>query len=252
MLQVEGGDREWCMRLLRHETAHALDHAYGLHQRRRWRDVFGSYGAPYRASYVPRFNSRDYVLNLDHWYAQSHPAEDFAETFAVWLQPRSGWRRGYAKWPALEKLAYVDRLMGEIARQRPRQRTRERMDSLPTIRMTLRDYYRRKRAHYGDGQRSDYDRDLHRLFSDEPGRARRRPAAGFLRGRRAALRRQVATWTGQHPFVVDEVLRGMIARCRELALGLAHSERETAVGAAALLTLHTVRHSRMRHREYFR
>jgi hypothetical protein len=252
MLQVEGGDLDWCMKLLRHETAHTFDHAYRLHHRKGWRDVFGSYGVPYRATYVPRFNSRDYVLNLDHWYAQSHPAEDFAETFAVWLQPRSSWRRTYARWPALEKLEYVDGLMREIAAKRPRNRTRERMDSLATIRMTLREYYRRKQAHHGDADRAVYDRDLRRLFSDDPARARRRPASRFLRGRRAVLRRQVATWTGQHAFVVDHVLKGMIVRCRELSLGLVHSERETAAGAAALLTVHTVRHSRMRHREYFR
>jgi hypothetical protein len=252
MLQVEGGEREWCMRLMRHEAAHALDHAYRLHHRRRWREVFGSYGAPYRASYVPRFNSRRHVLNLDHGYAQSHPVEDFAETFAVWLQPRSVWRRAYAKWPALDKLEYVDQLMREIAGQLPRTRTRERMDSLPTIRMTLREYYRRKRRHYGEDGRSVYDQDLRRLFGAEPPRASRRPAARFLRERRAELRRQVATWTGQHAFVVDEVLKGMIVRCRELSLGLDRSQRETAVGAAALLTVHTVRHSRMRHREFFR
>ena len=252
MLQVEGGDRDWCMKLLRHEAAHTFDHAYRLHHRKGWRDVFGSFGAPYRATYVPRFNSRDYVLNLDHWYAQSHPAEDFAETFAVWLQPRSRWRRTFARWPALEKLEYVDELMHEIAAQRPHTRTRERMDSLATIRMTLREYYRRKKAHHGEGDRSVYDQDLRRLFSSDSTRARRRPASRFLRQRRALLRRQVATWTGQQAFVVDEVLKGMIVRCREISLGLACSEREAAAGAAVLLTIHTVRHSRMRHREYFR
>ncbi len=252
MLQVEGGDREWCMKLLRHETAHALDHAYHIHQRKGWRDIFGSFSAPYRATYVPRFNSRNYVLNLDHWYAQSHPAEDFAETFSVWLQPRSNWRRTYAKWPALEKLEWLDTLMREIARKRPRSHTRDHMDPLREIRMTLREYYQRKKAHYGGESRSVYDSDLRRLFAEPAARARRRPAAGFLRERRAELRRQVSTWTGQQAFVVDDVLKGMIARCRELSLGLSHSERESAAGAAALLTVHTVRHSRMRHREYVR
>ncbi len=53
------------------------------------------------------------------WYAQSHPDEDFAETFAVWLTPRSNWRKRYADWPALKKLEYVDELMAEIGRQKP-------------------------------------------------------------------------------------------------------------------------------------
>jgi hypothetical protein len=252
MLQVEGGEREWCMRLLRHETGHALDHAYRLHARRRWREVFGPYGTPYRATYVPRWGSRNHVLNLDYWYAQSHPAEDFCETFSVWLQPRSAWRKAYAKWPALAKLEYIDQLMREIAEQPPRVRTRDRLDSLAGIRMTLREYYRRKQALYGDRSRRVYDRDLRRLFSEDEGRARRQPAARFLRERRAELRRQVATWTGQHAFVVDEVLKGMIERCRTLRLGLARSERETNAGAAVLLTVHTVRRTGMRRREYFR
>ena len=28
-------------------------------------------------------------------YAASHPEEDFAETFAVWLTPRSNWRQSF-------------------------------------------------------------------------------------------------------------------------------------------------------------
>ena len=88
MLEVEGATRE-CMKVMRHETAHAMDNAYGL-RRRRLREVFGRAGDPYRASYTPDPNSRDFVLHLDYWYAQSHPLEDFAETFAVWLRPAAG------------------------------------------------------------------------------------------------------------------------------------------------------------------
>ena len=251
MLECEGGRRGWCDKLLRHETGHALDTAYRLHWRKSWRQHFGRATAPYRATYVPRPGSRRYVHNLDDWYAQSHPIEDFAETFAVWLRGRGRWRSRYAGWPALRKLEYVDALMREIGAAPQPVRSRERPDSLSRVRLTLREYYRRKKAHYGEEDRSVYDRDLSRLFGGAGGRGHR-SASAFLRERRLELRRQVATWTGQRPFVVDEVIRGMILRARELGLRLAHPERETGEGAAVLITLHTARIQRMRHREYFR
>ncbi|UCE87855.1 MAG: putative zinc-binding metallopeptidase [Deltaproteobacteria bacterium] len=252
MFQVEGGDRRWCMQLLRHETGHAIDCAHRLHYRRAWREHFGRASAPYRATYVPDPDSRRFVHNLPDFYAQSHPLEDFAETFAVWLRPGARWRTRYVDWPALRKLVYVDALMAELADHRPAVRSRERTDSLPTVRMTLREYYRRKQAHYGREDFSGYDRDLRRLFSDDPSRWRRKSAAAFLRERRSHLRRGVAQWTGQHRYVVDEVLKGMIQRSRELGLRVSGSEREAGEGAAALVTLHATRIARMRHREYFR
>src|SRR4030095_1290806 len=82
MLEVEGGEHEWCMRILRHEAGHAIDNAFKLRLRRQRRKVFGSYKKPYPESYTPRPYSKRFVLHLDAWYAQSHPDEDFAETFA--------------------------------------------------------------------------------------------------------------------------------------------------------------------------
>ena len=73
MLEVEGGAKDQCMRLLRHETAHAFDNAYRLRRKKRFRELFGRAGEPYRDAYTPDPTSRDYVVNLDSWYAQSHP-----------------------------------------------------------------------------------------------------------------------------------------------------------------------------------
>jgi hypothetical protein len=146
MGDVEGDGEAACMRLLRHEAAHALDHAYRLHRRAAWRRHFGRFGRPYRASYRPEPQSRRFVVNLPNHYAQSHPGEDWAETFAVWLDPGSRWRARYRRWPALRKLRYVDELMREIAAQIPPVRTRERTDPLRELRFTLREHYRRKRA----------------------------------------------------------------------------------------------------------
>jgi len=137
MLEVEGGTQDWCMRILRHEAGHAIDTAYGLHRRRRWREVFGKYSQPYPSFYQPKPYSKKYVLHLDSWYAQSHPSEDFAETFAVWLKPRSRWRSQYRGWSALKKLQYVDELMTEIRDARPAVVTRRHVAPLRSMRKTL-------------------------------------------------------------------------------------------------------------------
>ena len=104
MFDVEGGTDRGCMRLLRHEAGHAIDTAFRLHRRKIWRQYFGHYKRRYPKYYTPRPQSRRYVLHLDWWYAQSHPTEDFAETFAVWLKPGSKWRKEYVGWPALKKI----------------------------------------------------------------------------------------------------------------------------------------------------
>ena len=92
MLEVEGGTPEWCMKILRHEAGHAIDNAYKLRQRRRRQQIFGPSYMQYPDYYTPKPYSKSFVLHLDSWYAQSHPDEDFAETFAVWLNPQSDWR----------------------------------------------------------------------------------------------------------------------------------------------------------------
>jgi hypothetical protein len=47
MLEVEGGDYEWCMRILRHEAGHVVDNAWKLRRRRQRRVIFGRSSEPY-------------------------------------------------------------------------------------------------------------------------------------------------------------------------------------------------------------
>ncbi len=100
MLEVEGGQEETCLRILRHEAGHAIDNAYQLRRRPTRRRLFGNPDIEYPEYYTPKPYSKSFVQHLDHWYAQSHPDEDFAETFAVWLDPSSLWALRYAGWPA--------------------------------------------------------------------------------------------------------------------------------------------------------
>lgn len=239
MLDVEGGTHDWCMRILRHEVGHAIDNAYQLHRKRSWQQVFGKYTAPYPDCYQPKPYSKRYVLHLDYWYAQSHAAEDFAETFAVWLTPHAQWRRRYADWPALKKLVFVDELMTEIAGKKPKVTTREIVAPLRDMRTTLRKHYERKQARYGEEHPSFYDRDLRRLFGEQAeGKPER--AAKFLRRFGPELRRMVARWTGEYQYRIDQVLRDMIDRCRELKLVVDKPEHDTILQAAVLLTVQTM------------
>ena len=163
MLEVEGGTPETCMQILRHEAGHAFDNAYELRRRRRRVNLFGSPSVDYPDFYLPRPYSKSFVLHLDSWYAQSHPDEDFAETFAVWLTPDADWRARYADWPASRKLEYMDELMREIAGRPPVVKTRRRVEPLERLRTTLRKHYATKRQHYGVDYPNFYDRDLRKL-----------------------------------------------------------------------------------------
>src|SRR3974390_1898149 len=146
ILDVEGGTWSDCMKILRHECGHVVTHAYQLYRRRRYQRLFGPSSRRYPRYYRPNPASRQFVQHLRLWYAQSHPDEDFAETFAVWLRPRSNWRTRYAGWPALKKLEYVDELMAEIANRRPLLTQRERVDPLSQMTSTLAEHYKKKRA----------------------------------------------------------------------------------------------------------
>lgn len=240
MLEVEGGDHDWCMRILRHEAGHVIDNAFHLRRRRQRRALFGSSSVPYPEFYSPKPYSKSYVIHLDPWYAQSHPDEDFAETFAVWLTPDSNWERRYAGWPALAKLKYMDRLMRSLRGAAPAAGHAEEVDPIRRLRHTLRRHYRRKRQHHGLEHPKFYDRDLRRLFSDAPEFAGNMTAAQFLGKIRRPVRRVVASWTGIYQYTIDKVLEDMIARCRELKLRLAVPEEQARYEFTVLLTVQTM------------
>jgi Putative zinc-binding metallo-peptidase len=240
MLEVEGGTHDWCLRILRHEAGHAVENAFRLRQRRRRHQLFGSTRVPYPEFYAPRPYSKSFVIHLDAWYAQSHPDEDFAETFAVWLDPDSHWRDRYQGWPALKKLEYVDDAMSTLAGRPPLVASSERVDPLSSLKKTLRKHYEEKRAHYGVDHPDFYDRDLRRLFSDAPAHAQQPTAASFLSRIRRETRQLVGRWTNEYQYTIDQVLDDMIVRCRQLNLRLAIPPEQAKLDFAVLLTVQTM------------
>jgi Putative zinc-binding metallo-peptidase len=229
MLEVEGGTAEWCQMLLRHECGHAVDHAYRFSSRPDWRSIFGSPEAEYAPeTYTPRPYSRSFVRHLPNWYAQSHPDEDFAETFAVWLSsPADDWRQRYRGWKALEKLEFVDTLMQEAAAQpatKQMVKRGRRISDARKLRTTLARHYAGRRKLYAEDFPDVYDADLRSIFanpspnSDSAGDAPPETAARFMRQHRAALIASIVQWTGQRKYTVNMLVQKLTHRCQELKL----------------------------------
>jgi hypothetical protein len=226
MRQVEGGSAESAMRILRHEAGHAIDTAYRLRRRKRWREIFGPASLPYPDTYKARPGSRRYVQHLGEWYAQAHPCEDFAETFAVWLKPNSSWRRTYAQWPAFHKLEFVDELLESVRDSRPPVRNREVIEPLRENTRTLADHYRRKLARYNMYRRTVTDHLLERVFSSEKQRANARRASTFLRAHATHLVGSTMRELGAQRYCVEQILRIVVERAEKLRLWVRGNRRD--------------------------
>lgn len=248
MLEVEGGTHEWCMKILRHEIGHAIDNAYKLRLRKSRRKLFGYSSKPYPEFYSPKPYSKSFVLHLDSWYAQSHPDEDFAETFAVWLSQDPVWRYRYNEWPAYKKLEYMDQLMNELAGKKALVTMKKQLDPIHKLKQTLADHYKKKRERYGKIFPNFYDRDLRRLFSDAPQYNENRLAADFIKSIRRELRSALSRWTGEYQYTIDQVFFGIMERCKALNLHLAVPEDIAKTEFTMLVTvqmmnyLHSGRH----------
>ena len=220
MLEVEGGTEFWCMRLLRHEMGHVLNHAYLLQQDKRWRKLFGPPSLEYSESFRARPYSKRFVRHLEGWYAQSHPEEDFAETVAIWLTPELDWKQQYRDWTALKKLEYVDSLMASLAGQPPKVFSKAKMSEASRLRSRLEAYYKKRRRLYAQDFPDFFDSDLKRLFAEAADAPANERAAVFLRRSSKTILSAVSEWTGEPKFTLNRLLRALTERCAELDLRL--------------------------------
>lgn len=219
MMEVEGGTPEWCDQLLFHECGHAVDHAYRFSSRRAWQLMFGDPDTDYHPeTYRPRPYSRSFVRHLPNWYAQAHPDEDFAETFAVWLTwPVEKWRTQYAGWRALEKLEYMETLMRFAVRNEPKITRGRLVAEAAKSKKTLARHYAAKRRLWAADYPDFYDADLRRIFGElTPGDE---PAARFMKRYRRAIVAATVRWTGESKYTVDGLASKLIVRAHALNLG---------------------------------
>ena len=244
ILEVEGETPDWFLRLMRHEAAHAYAYAFQLYRKKKWQRTFGLTSTDDTPDfYRPRPYSHSYVMHLDDWYAQSHPDEDFAETFAVWLTPGLDWRQRYQGWKALQKLEYVDELMQSIRGMPQTHQPEYRVSDHDGLNIKLKTYYARKRKLYEDSYPDFYDKDLNELFAAAPDAPDRLKASTFLRQRRRQLMDSVCQWTNEKKFRVNKLLARLIDRCEQLHLYIrAEDAQQKNLQVAAYITTLVMNH----------
>ena len=230
-------DEAEAMRYMRHEAGHAFNYAYRLYDREDWRRIFGPYSRPYRDRYHVDPFSREYVRHVLGWYAQKHPDEDFAETFAVWLTPGLDWRAQYEGWPALRKLEYVDALMREMATSAPPRAPEPTPEHLPVsaMKFTLAEHYRSTAEQLPIEDERIFDGDLRTIFGT-PASADAQSAGDFIRQHTRELVGRIGYWTGEGPGVLRAFVDHLARRADALGLVVVGLDASTLIELTAFGT----------------
>ncbi|MDO8666941.1 MAG: putative zinc-binding metallopeptidase [Gemmatimonadales bacterium] len=225
-------DEREILMYLRHEAGHAFNYAYELYKSDEWRDLFGPFRRPYREHYRPVPFSRRFVRHLAGWYAQKHPDEDFAETFAVWLTPRSNWRKRYRGWGALRKLRYMDRIARKVADMEPLRAMGATDVTVEEMEITVEDFYKHNAPDEAQAI-SDLalDTDLTDIFLKASSRRRNgiRPAALLMAEHRKQIVDKVTYWTGVRRPLIKKLVESIEGRVSELKLSALKGRESTHV-----------------------
>jgi hypothetical protein len=247
---LEGVGRAALLRYLRHEMGHVVNYAYRLYDREDWVQLFGSMTQPYVDEYRPEPFSRRFVVHLPGWYAQKHPDEDWAETFAVWMTPGSDWRAAYSAWPeALKKLDYCDRLLHQLRDREPVVTAVDLEWEVGNLTDSLAEHYRSLAFPGSEVQAPGLDGALRAVFEDlgapegDTAGAQRLPADGLIRKWERDIMADVYRWTGHFPERTRLLLRHLAGRARELRqVYPADREPQALLALATLVTALAMNH----------
>jgi len=238
-------DEQEIMMSLRHEAGHAINYAYVLYKSKEWQEIFGRFTEPYRDYFHPNPRSREFVKHLYQQvgqysgkiYAQKHPDEDFAETFAVWLTPRSNWRQKYKNWGALKKLQFVNHLMKRIGERKPLVTNGQLIRPVESLNFTLLEYYKKSEERYREKAQGYVDDVLNEIFNTNGNGEKRIPAGGFIEKNRTQLVDMISHWTGERVSSVEPLIDKLISRAKELNLNLSpHRQSRKLIEVTALAT----------------
>jgi hypothetical protein len=246
---LEGAGNADLLRFLRHEMGHVVNYAYQLYEREEWARLFGSMTQPYVEEYRPQPFSRRHVRHLPGWYAQKHPDEDWAETFAVWLTPGSDWRAAYAGWPeALAKLEFCDHTVAALRERDPVVSRVDHDEDASELKSSVEEFYRYATRPGEEAWPPGLDAALQAIFedyalSDDAARAAQRPAERLIARIARDLAADVYRWTGHFPEQTRPLLRHLAARAKALRQCYPEDrEEQVIIGLTTLVTALAMNH----------
>ncbi len=231
--RVEGRTDREILKLMRHELGHAIDNAYGLRKDKERQDVFGPSSRDYPEHYAPRAYSKSFIRYLGDHYAQSHPDEDFAETFAYWLDPEKMWHLKSFSKNLQKKLHCMNRMMRKIRNQQPKLTNQFVVEPIAKNSETLGEYYARFKRERALICYKRIDRNLTRAFSFSSGQASTVTLAQFLKSRKKQMARDVAKTEGVYKYEAELALKKIIERAE--GLGIEGAEEEFQSKAPTLV-----------------
>ncbi len=226
MGEVEGANKKECMKLLRHEIGHALDNAYRLRFNRQRQKLFGKSSLNYPHTYLPLNYSKKYVRHLKYCYAQSHPDEDWAETFAVWLTPKSSWKNVYKNWPALKKLELVDTIVNSIKNKRPINNKKEIIEPTSENTMTLKKFYQIRCK-----QNKNSIIPMNELFSIKKNGIK---ASKLIAKEKKEICKYVSNKSGYYQYHIEKILKDIQNRCHKKNLYFKYNDYNFMLSNAIL------------------
>lgn len=232
----EGANEAEFMKLIRHECAHALDNAYHLRRNKQRQKVFGKSSLPYPSYYIPKPHSKNFVRHLPGAYAQAHPEEDWAETFAVWLTPKNKWRAKYAGWKALYKLEVMDSIMERLKAMPPKSNKSATPLHFKNDERTVAEYFAWRRTSLGLRRKNFYANKLTDIFEQEGKGA---ALGDLLNSHQKEIRRSVATKSRIRSYIVDNMIRELKLECKLKKYRLKKSPGKSRVELERFLLLHS-------------
>lgn len=240
---VEGIDPDDILRYLRHEMGHVVNYAYRIYETEAWTRIFGPMARPYNDEFSTRPFSPDFVRHLPGSYAQKHPDDDWAETFAVWMTPGLDWRQLYEDAPgALGKLEYCAKTIATLIDRDPDVSNVELDEKVDELSYTLQEFFDPVELG-GLVIPHSLDGDLRGIFSPWSGlgaavqEGRKGSGGALIRRNQDLLANTTYRWTSVEPHFLHPLLAHLAKRADTLGLTYPMDERDTIlVQLSAFLT----------------